>query len=68
MKNICPHCCGKGREKVCKCHHVVNGRDARCQRFEEHTCIVCGGSGKTPTWDDQLTVRPDIDNEFAVYK
>ncbi len=65
---FCIQCLGTGERKKCTCHDVVNGRDARCQDFEKIPCIHCQGSGVKPTWESQLYVRPDIDNDFGVYK
>jgi len=64
----CHTCLGTGKQKKCVCHDVINGHSARCQSFEDISCWTCDGSGEQPTWDNQLVVRPDIDNEFAMYK
>jgi len=65
---LCIHCLGTGKEKICTCCHVVNGRNSRCQSFDTSNCMHCQGSGVKPTWESQLYVRPDIDNDFGVYK
>jgi hypothetical protein len=65
---FCLHCLGTGKEKICTCCHVSNGRTSRCQSFKTSTCFHCGGSGEKPTWESQLYMRPDIDNDFGVYK
>jgi hypothetical protein len=64
----CITCLGTGEQKKCTCHDVINGRESRCQSFEKIRCWTCGGSGEQPTWGNQLVVRPDIDNSFAMYK
>lgn len=63
---FCVHCLGTGEDKKCTCHDVRKGRDSRCQTFTDIPCIHCQGTGNKPTWASQ--VRPDIDNDFGVYK